>query len=275
MSEARNVYQKLMDVRTGLLAQSIKKSGAQQGRNKKYFELGDFLPQAMALFAKFDLCPMVSFAEDLAVLTIRDMMEPDADKGTIIFTTPMSTANLPNCHPVQNLGAVQTYLRRYLYMCALDLVEHDALDSGDGPAPAEDTPPPAADKPARKAQLSEVAQNVLSLAQELCFNSADVTDWAMHTHNKKFGQLDEITQQTMYEQLRKKHGHYLAIQAAMDAEHGAIPDGLTDAEKIDRTVAYLKERAESVPALQGKPLRASVDMWHDWVTQLIKQGEHD
>jgi hypothetical protein len=41
----------------------------------------------------------------------------------------MSTAALKGCHEVQNLGAVQTYLRRYLWVAALEIVEHDALDS--------------------------------------------------------------------------------------------------------------------------------------------------
>jgi len=31
-------------------------------------------------------------------------------------------------HDVQNLGAVQTYLRRYLYVNAFEIVEHDAID---------------------------------------------------------------------------------------------------------------------------------------------------
>ena len=36
---------------------------------------------------------------------------------------------LKGCHPIQNLGAVQTYIRRYLWVTAMEIVEHDALDS--------------------------------------------------------------------------------------------------------------------------------------------------
>jgi hypothetical protein len=43
----------------------------------------------------------------------------------------MSEANLKGCHPVQNLGAVQTYTRRYLWVAALEIVEHDAIDSNE------------------------------------------------------------------------------------------------------------------------------------------------
>jgi hypothetical protein len=44
----------------------------------------------------------------------------------------MSTAALRGCHEVQNLGAVQTYIRRYLWVAALEIVEHDALDATTG-----------------------------------------------------------------------------------------------------------------------------------------------
>ena len=46
----------------------------------------------------------------------------------------MSEAALKGCHAVQNLGAVQTYLRRYLWTTALEIVEHDAIDATTGKA---------------------------------------------------------------------------------------------------------------------------------------------
>jgi hypothetical protein len=44
----------------------------------------------------------------------------------------MGSANLKGCHEVQNIGAVETYQRRYLYVTALAIVEHDALDAVTG-----------------------------------------------------------------------------------------------------------------------------------------------
>jgi hypothetical protein len=41
----------------------------------------------------------------------------------------MAEANLKGCHPIQNLGAVISYIRRYLYVSALEICEHDAIDS--------------------------------------------------------------------------------------------------------------------------------------------------
>jgi hypothetical protein len=57
----------------------------------------------------------------------------DVEDGTsVMFTSPMSSAALKGCHDVQNLGAVQTYLRRYLWTNAFEIVEHDALDATTG-----------------------------------------------------------------------------------------------------------------------------------------------
>ncbi len=44
----------------------------------------------------------------------------------------MGSAALKGCHEVQNVGAVETYQRRYLWVAALEIVEHDAIDSSDG-----------------------------------------------------------------------------------------------------------------------------------------------
>jgi hypothetical protein len=52
----------------------------------------------------------------------------------------MGSANLKGCHEVQNIVAVETYQRRYLYVTALAIVEHDALDAVTGSAPVEVKP---------------------------------------------------------------------------------------------------------------------------------------
>jgi hypothetical protein len=71
---------------------------------------------------------MISYTNDMATLTIVDT----TDGSKIEITSPMSSAALKGCHEVQNLGAVQTYIRRYLWVTALEIVEHDAIDSSAG-----------------------------------------------------------------------------------------------------------------------------------------------
>jgi hypothetical protein len=127
MSEYQ-VYAKLQKARIKLQYSSIKKSGHNKFAGYQYFELGDFLPTINDIFHELGLCSVISFDKELATLRIIDT----GNGGSITFTSPMSEANLKGCHPIQNLGAVETYSRRYLYVTALEIVEHDALDATTG-----------------------------------------------------------------------------------------------------------------------------------------------
>lgn len=124
-----NIYAKLMAARIAVQAVKMKKSGKNKFAGYEYFELGDFIPDALKAFADAGLCGVVSFANDTATLTITNTDKPDEQ---IIISSPMAKAELKGAHEIQNLGAVQTYQRRYLWMTALELVEHDAIASSDG-----------------------------------------------------------------------------------------------------------------------------------------------
>ena len=131
MSEYQ-VYAKLQKARIKLQSAAIKKSGHNKFAGYQYFELGDFLPTINEIFNELGLCSVISFDKELATLRIIDT----DNGGSITFTSPMADAHLKGCHPIQNLGAVETYSRRYLYVTALEIVEHDALDATTG----QDTP---------------------------------------------------------------------------------------------------------------------------------------
>ena len=119
------VHKKLMQARIMLQNAPLKKSGHNKFAGYSYFELGDFIPTINSIFNEVGLCGVVSYDAEIASLTITD-----TDDGTnIIITSPMADANLKGCHPIQNLGAVETYTRRYLWVTAMEIVEHDALDS--------------------------------------------------------------------------------------------------------------------------------------------------
>jgi hypothetical protein len=124
-----SVYRKLQEARLELQSTSLKKSGKNKFAGFEYFELGDFLPTIQNIFLKHGLCGAITFYTDIAILTIVDIDKPE-DK--IEFKSPMSTAELKGCHAIQNLGAVQTYLRRYLWVAAMEIVEHDSLDAVTG-----------------------------------------------------------------------------------------------------------------------------------------------
>jgi hypothetical protein len=71
---------------------------------------------------------VISFGKEIATMKLIDIDKPN---DFIEITSPMSSAALKGVHEIQNLGAVQTYLRRYLWVAALEIVEHDALDSSE------------------------------------------------------------------------------------------------------------------------------------------------
>ena len=120
-----NVYQKLNEAREQFHKAKLKKSGHNKFANYYYFELGDFVIPALEIFRQIGLTSIISFGKEEASMTI---VNNDKPEEKIVLTSPMSSAALKGCHEVQNLGAVQTYLRRYLWVAALEIVEHDALD---------------------------------------------------------------------------------------------------------------------------------------------------
>ena len=124
-----NIYEKLNVAREVFHASKLTKTGHNKFANYFYFELGDFLIPALAIFKAQGLCAIVSFDEVIAKMTIVDIEKPES---TIVLTSPMGSAALKGCHEVQNIGAVETYQRRYLWVAALEIVEHDALDATTG-----------------------------------------------------------------------------------------------------------------------------------------------
>jgi len=129
-----SVHKKLMQARIKLQGTQLKKSGLNKFAGYSYFELGDFLPEIQNIFNEVGLCGVVSYTKDYADLTITDV----EDGTQISISSPMAEANLKGTHPIQNLGAVETYQRRYLWMTAMEIVEHDVLDATTGnEAPAK------------------------------------------------------------------------------------------------------------------------------------------
>jgi hypothetical protein len=141
-----SVHQKLMQARIALQGKKLSKSGKNKFAGYNYFELGDFLPTVQEIFLSLELSGVVSYGKEEATLTVTDCSNPD---DCIEISSPMSSAALKGAHEIQNLGAVQTYLRRYLWVTAMEIVEHDALDAVLGSDAGTSAPKsaPAARKP--------------------------------------------------------------------------------------------------------------------------------
>ena len=181
-----NVYQKLLKARATFLKSEVTKSGKNMQLAFKYFELDDIVPIATRIFEEIGLISIVSFSEDIARMTITNIDNPEE---MILFTAPfkplepiVSNTGKKATNEMQALGSSITYMRRYLYMIALDICEPDEIDSGllgttpaVAPAPVATpvaTPTAPAEKPLTNpnanasetqiAQLKEILKKLLA-----------------------------------------------------------------------------------------------------------------
>jgi hypothetical protein len=164
-----------MDARIALGQRDLKKSGRNKFADYSYFELVDFLPATMMIFHKLQLASVVSFTQDMATLTITDT----EDGSAVTITSPMAEANLKGSHPIQNLGAVQSYQRRYLWLTAMEIVEHDAIDSSepDMPKPAVKPPVKQEVKPEAKPSVKQTIVGQQGGWQIKASIQPDSSDW--------------------------------------------------------------------------------------------------
>ena len=132
-----NIYQKIQAVKKELSERELKKSGENKFSGFKYYELGDFLPSIIELCAKYGLFTQITFTEDKGILNIVDCNAEVVQEGTpseyriVQYESPLKELELKGANAIQALGGAETYLRRYLYMNAFDIVEADMFDSAE------------------------------------------------------------------------------------------------------------------------------------------------
>ena len=124
-----NIFEKLNAARLWFQNANVKMSGFNSFANYKYYELSDILPVINKAAKEIGFACIVRFGKEEATLEIVDVAKTE---DRIVFTSPMSSASLKGCHEVQNLGAVESYVRRYLYLTAFEIVESDVLDATQG-----------------------------------------------------------------------------------------------------------------------------------------------
>jgi len=168
-----NVYQKLLAARAKFLEADVQKTGKNMHLSFKYFELDDIVPTATRIFSEVGLIPIVNFTADVATMTIVNTDNPWEE--TIKFEAPfnqiapiVSNAGKQATNEMQALGSSITYMRRYLYMIALDICESDSFDANVGKpvTPPQTAPTPPATPEQRqevKAELTAPADNATAL----------------------------------------------------------------------------------------------------------------
>ena len=163
-----NVYQKLFKARLDFLNANVGKTGKNMNLQFMYFELDDIVPVATKIFNEIGLIPIVNFGQDAATMEIINASKPEEIVDFVIPFKQMepitSNAGKAVTNEMQALGSSITYVRRYLYMIALDICEHDAID-GEMIGRPEQPDAPVKKAPATVEQRQEVKQELTAPAE--------------------------------------------------------------------------------------------------------------
>ena len=148
----KTLYGKLKQIKVELRKVINTKSGYNTHSKFKYYQLEDFLPQVLEAFSKYNIYNEYSIDTDLEIVEERTDFDGDGTPHKSVTKRPVEYAylylkNLDNeddemvyrlktaeasvygAAAIQNLGAKITYMKRYVYMSLLDIVEPDAVDS--------------------------------------------------------------------------------------------------------------------------------------------------
>lgn len=178
--ENNNIFAKMNVVRTEL-SKNLEKSGKNDYSHYDYFQLSDFIPTLLklcndnGLFTQFwigrdkvelptkttktnvldtegNVVETVEVVEEnfqyveQAHLLVTDVESED----TIEFTKETRECSLSASQPIQNLGSKTTYMKRYMYMDAFEIVENDKIEEETG------KPEPKVEKKATKTSKPKV-----------------------------------------------------------------------------------------------------------------------
>ena len=163
--ENNNIFAKMNVVRSEL-SKALKKGGKNNYSNYSYFQLDDFIPTLLqlcndnGLFTQFwigrdkvdmptetvEVTTTDAEGNTITTKTIKEnfqyaefahLVVYDVEsQDTMEFTKETANCSLSGAQPIQNLGSKTTYMKRYMYMDAFEIVENDKIEEETGaPAP--------------------------------------------------------------------------------------------------------------------------------------------
>lgn len=140
-----NVYARLAKARVMLQKKALKKSGENKYAGFKYFELADFLPSVNEIFAEVGLCSQFyittektenlapegyePYYTDMPSVAYLEIINTDMPSQSVTFSSAIAEAAMKGASPIQQLGSVHTYMRRYLWLEAMEITECDGVDA--------------------------------------------------------------------------------------------------------------------------------------------------
>lgn len=121
-----NIYQKIQTVRVELQKFNLKKGGKNAFAGFNYYQLDDFIPALNQLMLQYGITTRFNIVNGIATLTVIDM---DKVEDFVVFESPIASADIKGSTPIQCLGSIHTYMKRYLYQNAFEIVEPDLFDA--------------------------------------------------------------------------------------------------------------------------------------------------
>jgi len=119
------VYTNLNAARLAFHRLNLKKTGKNTFAKYSYYELSDILPAALQICAEHDLCPTISFTDTTCIMRLVDTV----DGSHCFFESPIADAQTKGSSPIQAIGSTHTYMRRYMWVLCLEIVEHDGVEA--------------------------------------------------------------------------------------------------------------------------------------------------
>lgn len=196
MEETVSLKSKINEIRYEL-SQQMNKSGKNDYSHYDYFQLKDFMPQALKLFNDKGVYTEFSITRDkyempgktVITRTFNEDGEPtneietheeawewkefahllvvnlDNEEDTIELIKETSEVRLQAAQPIQNLGGKTTYMKRYMYMDLLEINENDKVEEETGAPVKVETKTTTTRKAASKPTVTPVTTKVEPVTQ--------------------------------------------------------------------------------------------------------------
>lgn len=199
----KTLYGKLKQIKVELRKVINTKSGYNTHSKFKYYQLEDFLPQVLEAFSRYNIYNEYSIDTDLEIVEERTDFDGDGTPHKSVTKRPVEYAylylkNLDNeddemvyrlktaeasvygAAAIQNLGAKITYMKRYIYMSLLDIVEPDAVDSAPqgetqiAPQNTIQAPQPPVNYTTNAAEMHRVPEPVVMPQEQVVTNNVAI-----------------------------------------------------------------------------------------------------
>lgn len=209
----KTLYGKLKQIKVELRKVINTKSGYNTHSKFKYYQLEDFLPQILEAFSKYNIYNEYSIDTDLEIVEeiVEERTDFDEEKtyfdeetnktyktvtkrpveyaylylknldnedDEMIYRLKTAEASVYGAAAIQNLGAKITYMKRYIYMSLLDIVEPDAVDAapqGNAPQPVQQVAPqPPVNYTTNVAEMHKAPEPVAIPQEQVVTNSVTI-----------------------------------------------------------------------------------------------------